>query len=271
MRLNPHAPVFALAQGGVRVGIANPITVDDLSTRESAFVATLEGGRHVTDVDRARFPRALAALEAAGVLETDRTEGHGAHVRVHGMSRTGRRIAAMLAEAKIPSLALTDSTFRRAHAAASSLATSAPWPTVVAGDDRQADVTVIVAFGSAAATVTRDLMARDEPHIAVLADEAGTTVTGVIRPGTPPCTACADLTRADADKHWPLVAIQCRGREPGARAGIDDAAAAVAVMAVLAHLRAEPPSPWMRVTRAGIDAITVQAHPACGCAELSRS
>jgi hypothetical protein len=51
-------------------------------------------------------------------------------------------------------------------------------------------------------------MARDIPHLSVVFDEVGVTVSHLVLPGITPCLACLELERLKSDQHWATTATQ---------------------------------------------------------------
>ncbi|WP_430868494.1 hypothetical protein [Demequina aurantiaca] len=246
-RLRDGLAVFALDGNRVRIGLADPVVLEGLSSEEAAFVARLEEASACTSADVARYEHVIRRLDLHGLLAHRGTssppgtassgEGTGtgtgtwhATVCVVGADDLAMAIGLCLAQAGVrriefedakPAAAATPVTMvagvTRAHRAARAINGWVPHAAHVAGAGsscRSPDVTVIVASGSPDLALVSDLMAADQPHLPVITDERGVTVGPFVIPGAGPCLTCLGISRTEADADWPLVALQCNGSRP---------------------------------------------------------
>lgn len=261
-RLRAGLAVFALDDGRVRIGLANPVVLDGLTADEAAYVASLEGPPRLSTT-HAPFAHVLQRLERLGVLsQADPSRVSQNSVCVIGADALGTAVALCLAQAGLHDVVVDDNTpvavtavtsaasATKAQAAVRTINGRVPHTARVAahaGTFASCDVTVVVANGGPSVDVIHDLMAADRPHLPVITDERGITVGPLVVPGRGPCLMCLGIERTDADPDWPLVALQCNGaRAPHAPAAVSAIAAGVACDAVVRFLRgyALDPRQW---------------------------
>lgn len=296
-RLRDGLAVYLLEGSRVRIGVTDPVILDNLSPNESAFVASLEGHRPRSPHDSVPFAHVVRTLERLGLLHEDNAGSSAPResvpqtsVSVIGADRLGAAVALCLAQAGIGRILVDDSARFGVAAPAdmSDCATAAQatvrsinsWVSCVAkvatpaGSFSAADVCVIVANGSPDVQLTHDLMAADQPHLPIVSDEQGVTVGPLIVPGDGPCLTCIAIERTEADPDWPFVALQCSSaRQPLVGAAVRALAAGVACDSVLRFLdgRRSDPRRWrIECDEPGGPRVVesvVSAHPACGCGD----
>jgi hypothetical protein len=213
-------------------------------------------------------------------------------VAVHGHSRTGAHVAALLAASGIGRVVMTD-------AGSARLATAVPGGATPADEGRA--LAVVAAQAVARAAPGTDcaplpfgerpdlvVLATDEPvdpeqrdalhargcaHLLVQLGAGFGTVGPLVLPGLTGCLGCVDRHRADRDAAWPAIAAQlAQPQRAGTPAGaaLSTVVAGTAVLQALAHLDGEAaaviegslevhPPDW-RVRRR-----SWPAHPRCGC------
>ncbi|MEX0913512.1 MAG: TOMM precursor leader peptide-binding protein, partial [Demequina sp.] len=134
------------------------------------------------------------------------------------------------------------------------------------------DLDVIVAVGTAPATVTSPCMVDERPPLVVTTDDAGATVGPLVRPGQPACTQCVDLHHTDDDPWWPYLALQCgTPRRPWVAPAAIELVAGLAVKEIATHVAgiAVPGRQW-RVANSpdlgdGLRPTLALPHSECGC------
>lgn len=201
-------------------------------------------------LDRAEGDRLAPDLASLALVHGRRAGAallsrRGARVVVHGASRVGAPLAALLsaagvgtvdvrdhepvraADTGVGGLAFTDLGRTRAEAVSGRLRSvgSVRRPALVVLTDDGADDT--------AAVLVRD----GTPHLVARVDEHVGTVGPLVLPGSSPCLRCLDLVRTVLDPGWPALAAQLgrSGRGPAACDGV--LAVAVASQAALQVLQ----------------------------------
>jgi len=116
---------------------------------------------------------------------------------------------------------------------------------------------------------------RDVPHLAIIFDTDGVSVSPMIVPGKSPCLFCLEQLRADNDPNWPVLASQLTT----SKTRMDDAgsqlfAAGLAVQKVLAQVDAISGFDWNQQQRMGyrlenstgsITELQWPQHAGCDC------
>ncbi len=240
MRLKPGVPVLALPDNGVRVGLHHYVDFPRLDAPQREWLMALEGSRAA---DSAPYSFLAHRLRTAGLIaEDDSTVSGPVSARVNAP----RSVRAALESA------LRASGIR-------------------AGEDIAAfepvDVEVLVSFGSPSLTAI-DVLARDQPHLLVVTDDAGVSVGPFIRPGTTPCSTCLGLHAADGDAAWPYIAIQCDGRRARVDPHLVPEAAALIARAVRAGTAGHDPGVWRLAPDALTHHGTPHRHPECHCGSV---
>jgi hypothetical protein len=182
-------------------------------------------------------------------------------VRVHGAGRIGSSIACLLAASGIghvtsldrrpavagdaapAGLGLTDAGTPREQGAARAIRRVAP---DVRTDDNGTQPDLAVLTSGHDPGLVAGLMTGRIPHLAAVAAEAIGIVGPLVLPGRSACLRCLDLTRADRDPAWPLIAAQLAGKSPATPACDAVLATAVAAQAagqVLAFIDRTGPGP----------------------------
>lgn len=116
---------------------------------------------------------------------------------------------------------------------------------------------------------------RDVPHLAVVFDTDGVSISPVIVPGNSPCLFCLERLRTDQDPNWPVLASQLAT----SKTRMDDAgsqlfAAGLAVQKVLAQIDSIAGFDWNEQQRVGyrldrttgaISELKWPQHAECDC------
>lgn len=72
----------------------------------------------------------------------------------------------------------------------------------------KASVSILIAQQYVSPTAYAPLMNRELPHIGVVFDQAGATVSPLVRPGETPCLYCLERNRIEQHAAWPVIASQ---------------------------------------------------------------
>ncbi|WP_144276211.1 hypothetical protein [Demequina sp. NBRC 110053] len=276
MRLRPATPILSRGDGGAQVGLAKPLVLEGLSTKELAFLATLEGGRAIGRLERRTYGTLIAALEASDVeARPPRPRGvarfHSASAIAVDAATALARIGWAVAFADAAPLRRSGVTGARvAPGSSRGLAAAHTVSARVAGADVRAasapaDLEVLVSVGLPV-YAARALMAADVPHLLVCTDEQGASVGPVITPGVGPCCTCLGLWATEADAQWPALALQCEGRTPHSDPLVASVAGALVALVASDFAEGRDGSRW-RVDEDGVRGQPVgQRHPACACA-----
>lgn len=121
------------------------------------------------------------------------------------------------------------------------------------------------------------LVAADLPHLPVVRTHEGVRIGPFVHPGRTPCLRCGDLTRRDADPHWPLVAARLGALPPPASRREVELIAALELGLLLESLadtrRATgewPSGPLRPTVRWDLEVSSPPPcfHPGCGCRAL---
>ena len=217
-------------------------------------LSLLAAGEALDDIPASTYDTLSAALRArlapelatASLAHGDADGGartlarrQAACVRVHGASRAGLRIAALLTSAGI-GLVVSSGQARAQPGQANRPAAPGPppGPEPLAGHStgrsaaprtrpRRPSLVIL------ADSHRRDLpaaLSRDQvPHLAASASEAIGVVGPLVLPGRSACLRCLDLTRAERDPAWPLILAQLAGH-----AGADPPACDAVLAAMVA-------------------------------------
>lgn len=140
------------------------------------------------------------------------------------------------------------------------------------------DLCIVVGNDLIHPVLARDLLRRDQPHLAVVVTEAGGTIGPLVVPGSTCCLRCVELYRRDRQPWWPVVAAQlCL---PGSSSFMDAPPIDDAVVAALSALAAVHaltfvdgyvmPASYSATVELSIAAGTTSttplpAYPDCGC------
>ncbi len=217
-----------------------------------------------------RPPVASVPRPAVAVLD-------GARVRVRGLGSAGVAAAEGAARAGAAALILVDpvrtdpgsgvlpaiAQGSRASRAARLLAGLRPGLAVGLDETRRVDGEILTAYGAVAAPLQHRLLLDGTCPVAMLVDEAGTTVMPIV-PGRTACLRCRDLALADRDPAWPVLARQCEAVEANPPAADAALAGALAVSALAALLGGRPAVAW-RVEGGVPHRRPIRPHPECGC------
>ncbi|MCJ7827485.1 MAG: hypothetical protein MUP36_04535 [Demequinaceae bacterium] len=291
MRLKPGVPILIRETGHVQVGLARPLILKGLSGEEGHFLASLEGRRvGLSRTELEGFGAVVEALDRHGVLMPSRP--HSARsaslVRIHGVDPITGWLAVGLALAGVSALSILDPR----PASLGAVGPGFPGqgdvaslvrivrdaePTIrIARTEEGASLEVLRAHGASDIALTRDLTARDIPHLDIVTDEEGVTVGPLIVPGRTPCETCLGILRTEQDPWWPRLALQLG--DPRRDAGLEvPPVAALLAAAVALHEAltlfdgAKPSARRWRIPFQGV-AISEEpciAHPACGCGARS--
>ncbi len=259
-RLRDGLAVFALDGNRVRVGLAEPVVLEGLTSHEAALVARLEASASSESPNVAGYAHVIDRLTRLGLTEADprvavSSGGHTpSSVCIMSAGELGTHIGLCLAQAGVTRIVFSDDTpvpaddlqsrtlsrgrgdaaVRAVNAWVPRAARLAPHHHTYAASD----VVVVVAFGAAPVPLIHDMMAADQPHLPVVTDEYGVTVGPLVVPGEGPCVTCLGIARAEQDPDWPMVALQCNGaRRAHASAAGRAIAAGVACDAVMRFLQ----------------------------------
>jgi hypothetical protein len=207
-----------------------------------------------------------------------------AHVRVHGLSRTGLAAASLLYAAGVGAVVSSGDAAQPLAGPAGAPPGPGEAPPVrrpaLARWRARADLVLL------ADCHQRELpawLARERiPHLAVSASEAIGVVGPLVIPGHSACLRCLDLARAERDPAWPLILAQLStvGKDgspgladpPGCDAVLSTAVAAQAAAQALAFIDRGPGA--TAVLSGTLELVlpgwqwkrrTWQRHPRCGC------
>lgn len=260
-------------------------------------------GRHPMTVLRRRARSAgvtdrelratLVALRTVGLLVDGESDppgaGSAARVRLIGAGPLGREVATLLVGHPIASLHVYDDETPEVglYPVAGSLSTRslALCAELTSGsgtrltsvnhwtkpDGTALDLTIIASESPEVDRLLTDqLLRQDQPHLLVRGHSAGVTVGPLVLPGRTSCLRCADLTRRDADPHWPAVLAQLVRISSPPPPSLVAWAASVATAQALALLGgAQPESAGATLEMDTSDfAMRLRSwpvHPGCGC------
>jgi bacteriocin biosynthesis cyclodehydratase domain-containing protein len=222
-------------------------------------LSVLEDGGLVLDaddlapagLDRAERERLAPDLASLGLLRGRRAAGaflarRSARVVVHGGSRVGGPLAALLAAAGVGTVDVRDhATTRASDLAVGGLAiTDLGQPRGDAMGGRLRSVgsarppALVVLTDSEASEDTGDSLARvGTPHLLATVEETRGVVGPLVLPGSSPCLRCLQLVRTSLDPAWPAVSAQLDQAPRSAQACDGVLAAAVAAQAALQVLQ----------------------------------
>jgi hypothetical protein len=235
MTLPPSSPVLIRPDGVVQVGLTSPVLLARLTRAEREFVASLEGGRRPTEAESHRFPAVLSALRRRGAWQETAPAGR---IAVDGDARIAVAVAKLLAALGF----------------------------YTAPDPGAPTCAVLAGVGAIDPALTRPRMATSEPHIAVIALDAGAWISHVIVPGASACCRCRDVALSSADSAWPALAAQCLARPSQLSSLASGVVAARAAARVDAWVREGDVGIAESISEAGaiIDA-PLMPSPECGC------
>ncbi|GAB3564861.1 TOMM precursor leader peptide-binding protein [Spelaeicoccus albus] len=135
------------------------------------------------------------------------------------------------------------------------------------------DLCVVVGHDLIHPILARDLLRRDQPHLAVVVTETGGSIGPLVVPGSTCCLRCVELYRRDTQPWWPVIASQLPGsfeRAP-VDAAVADALASMAALHAMTFLDgfARPASYSATVALSIVDGTTsttpLLPYPECGC------
>ena len=242
----------------------------------------------------------LSAVYGRDALEPVALRGSAA-VEVLGLGRCGALAARILAAAGIgtvllgdagivrpsdvgPAYALTDIGMPRFQAVKRQLyridptvrVVQIPWPSAEAGP-AGVDLSILACEQPAPLHALPEGR-REQPHLAIAAQQYGYQVGPLVVPGATPCLGCLDRHRGDADPGWYAAALAPEGPAQDENAGPGGeevssaalAAAAAAGQALSFIDGVAQPVTWSAVLQfraadghAGIEPL--EFHPSCGC------
>lgn len=273
----------------LQIGIARPFLLENLSEDEARFVASLENSPAAITAADARHHRSVVdALDAHGLLvPTHVDQGVELSACVHGAGPLGMDIAAALIRDGMEQVSMVDSQPARTEAPQTyalslpqaSKGAAAAWtlrerfPSArVTSARRNPSVDVVVTVGAVSPPIAHELMVTSQPHVAVLCDEEGVTVSHVIVPGSTPCTRCDLLTTTARDPWWPRMMLQLGPeRAPHVAPSVALLAAAIAARTIAQWSKGTAASPWRARINArisdgmGPEFTVALPHPECGC------
>ncbi|HEY5822621.1 MAG TPA: hypothetical protein VIT20_11635 [Propionibacteriaceae bacterium] len=301
-RLEPHTPILARQAEEWQVGVdpGRSILVRSAGLRS---LVELFDGRHPMSLLSRRARSAgltdrelratIAALRAAGLLadaETDASDVRTtARVRLIGAGPLGRDIATLLVGHPVASLHVYDDEPphpglypagdqhpTRSMALCATLASRAGTRLTSVShwtkpDGTALDLTIIARESAEIDRGLADhLMRQDHPHLVVRGHSRGVTVGPLVLPGQTSCLRCSDLTRRDADPHWPTVLAQLIRITAPVPASLVAWGAAVAAAQALAFLGGAHPecagaTLEMDTSDFAMRLRSWPAHPGCGC------
>lgn len=287
-------PGRALVFSGVPAGLAYLLERLDGTRTVHSVLADVSSGCPTPDV----VDRVLATLVTVGLLGNGPLPHAGpsrvtdARIRLVGAGALGSRVATQLLQAGVQTLHLHDNDpvdlVQHAAPGAAACQAEALRTELLGTDGRGPQVTVLNHWekpdvpGSTDFTVVAldgpecdraisdGLVRTDEPHLFVRTLGTGATVGPLVAPGHSACLRCLDLTRCDADPHWPTVLTQLTRTRVTVPTPIATWAATVAVTQTLAWLVAGAAETLGGTMELGPDTFTTRlrrwpAHPRCGC------
>jgi len=269
LRLDPTVPVVWRSPTAVQLGVDPVVCVfDGVSYATERLLAALAVGvpeeglavvAEAAGVGEAYADALLAAVRPA-LLAGDalrpappRSPGE-LHVAVDGDGPAARQLAAVLRGLGVR------------------LAETLPDPAGAAALD------AAVVFGSYGVATGRHgaWLRRDVPHLGVVFGERSARIGPFVEPGVGPCLACLDLSRADADPAWPVIASQLAGKRSPVEGGRLEASVTLRVVReLLAHLLDGSRELVGASLELGVDGsqsrLTHEPHARCGCRALPGS
>lgn len=210
-------------------------------------------------------------------------------VHVRGLGELGLRIACILAEAGVGTIAVADGRRVRAEdvggglyrpsdvgsvreaTALSVLRSVHPMVRTVAAPGGRPDLVIVVDSGVVDPISIRPLVREDLTHLPVLIRELDVLVGPLVRPGSGVCLRCLDLHRCDRDPRWPALATQVATRPPqGVEPSLGWLAAGFAAHQALAVVDGRPTAlEGTSAELSGWDPVPIlrrwPPHPDCGC------
>lgn len=260
----------------------------------SHTMAAVRDGARLAGIRRPQLEAALAALDAAGLLDERDTPPLGAaalsRVRLLGAGPIGRQVATLLVDARVGSLYVFDdgppepehamgALGSRGGALCSQLTGRSTTSVTSIGhwskpEAPAVDLTVIAADRPEVDRLLTDYFLRtDQPHLLVRCHGQGVCVGPLVRPGRTSCVRCADLARRDADPQWPTVLNQLTRVGQTAPPTLTSWAAAVTVVQSLAFLGGTAPETTGATLEMGSYDYAMRlrswpAHAECGCGWL---
>lgn len=256
MRLLPHVPVLAL-DDGLQVGLNRPVMLRSLSEDQRAFIASLEGGRPTSDVERRRHHDLWTALERAGKVGAESGTDH-AIIRVSSADAVTVAAVRVLTSSPV-TVSMPPDIRRAARAHGVALAGRR-----MASPALRADLDIVTALGIPVAS-SAALVVQDAPHLLVRCDDSGADIGPVVVPGDTACAVCLGLWKTQAEPQWPSLALQCEARLPAFDAPLATAIGAWVAHTALQYVAGRPTSVWRVDADGARRAPTPPGHPACRC------
>jgi len=288
-RWRSHVP--ALWRDATTMQLGDDVIIDRLAAPQVEWLRLLDGTRTSDElcaalsIDPSEARRLLRALLAAGALVDAAcapsslrfstvdsrdavTQRWEASLDQHRDSR--RAISAMEARDRVRVMVVGQGPLRDAIASSldaaglTEVATEAKATCVVLADAHHPDVPAQVGIGEL-----------ERPHLHVGARGGRATVGPLVIPGSTGCLRCDHLHRRDADRSWPLIAVQWS--QLGSRSTAADPLLAVLAGAHAAHLlrtwvdQPDRTDLWAnRAIDVRLGALVARAiprhpHPLCGC------
>lgn len=219
-------------------------------------------------------------------------------VEVLGAGRVGASVAMLLTAAGVGQVEVTDSgpvrqadfapggvrslgsrQATRADAVRALVTTGASGRTGYGPAAPRAEATVVLAPTSSIVPPEWLGQVRHRPHLPVVIRETTAVIGPFVLPGQTPCLRCVELTRADRDPAWPVLAAQLIGERHSVEPcdiALASAAASIVALHVLAWLDRglDPPPPTiagtleLALSDLRLRRRTVAAHPGCGCGAI---
>lgn len=281
-----------LSTSSLQIGIGRvQAALDGLDAADDRLISALADGIDEASYSRlarrlgapqARAMELVRALRGAGVLLSQR---HGSS---HRPDRVGPAQAALAYGCHSDDLAVERASRRIG------VMGRAPMTTAIAGRLRSSgighvtiepvvprdarDLVLVIGNDLIHPVLGRDLLRRDQPHLAVVVAETGGTIGPLVVPGSTCCLRCVELYRRDRQPWWPVVAAQlCL---PGTSAFTDappideaviDGLSALAVMHALTFVDGYvTPASYsatveLSVATGATSTTPLPAYPDCGC------
>ncbi|MDO4612710.1 MAG: hypothetical protein Q4B10_01395 [Actinomycetaceae bacterium] len=317
MGLFPGIPILVRDSSTLQFGTSphQGVVVDGLTAEEFRLLSRLSPSTSAVDVERMAVRGTMApkrALELYGLLVDagvasshstrhmgrddawHRSDRHGlgwrdrltrGRVAVRGLSPIGIRLAGLLVEAGVGSLALEDpaplgddehalvSEGRHAHRRDEAVAAWLGGRGTRLRTHHAYDLSlgVVVTGFEPRVEWGAQMLSNDVAHLPIVVSEACVEVGPLVIPGHTPCLHCVGLAKRDADPQWPVLAAQLSElAAPRVESILAAQAAAFAAREVVSFLGGEAlatrGSSWILSPQDPLPHVrTWQFHPECRC------